>query len=206
MIIAVTGTPGTGKSYFAKRLAARTGFRYLELNQWIKENGLYESYDRKAQTHEVDVNKLRKRIQPLVEKSRFDSKDQFQKEIKAQFSKLVNKNIGMNDFLKKIKPEIFKKIKPEKIKEKIKEKNNNKRQTSRTQNSSIIIDSHLSHYIKADFCLVVKRGLKSLRKEFERRNYPKQKIEDNLESEIFDICLEEAGELKQKIIIISNSI
>lgn len=59
MKIAVTGTPGTGKSLLSKKLAKKLGFSYIGLNDVIKKNKLYESYDRKRKTYVVDTKKLR---------------------------------------------------------------------------------------------------------------------------------------------------
>jgi adenylate kinase len=40
LIIAVTGTPGVGKSTFARLLAKRLGVRLLRLNDWIRRRGI----------------------------------------------------------------------------------------------------------------------------------------------------------------------
>ena len=61
----------------------------------------------------------------------------------------------------------------------------------------IIIDSHLSHYLPKKYvniCIVAKCELKELEKRLKKRRYSKEKIRDNLDSEIFDICLNEAKE------------
>ena len=63
--------------------------------------------------------------------------------------------------------------------------------------NGVIIDSHLSHYLPKkyiDLCLVTKCELKTLEKRLKERKYTKNKIRDNLDSEIFDICLNEAKE------------
>ena len=83
---------------------------------------------------------------------------------------------------------------------------NNKLKSSKNQekNQNIIIDSHLSHYLNSDYCFVVKTDLKTLKKRLQKRKYSEQKIKDNLEAEIFDICHEEAKELKRNVLIINN--
>ena len=73
-----------------------------------------------------------------------------------------------------------------------------------TKFCGIIIDSHLSHYLPkkhADFCIVSKCDIKELNKRLGKRGYPKKKIEENLQAEIFDICLNEAREAGHKIIL-----
>src|SRR3989344_5961685 len=57
MIVTITGTPGAGKTYISRKL---TNFDYIDLNRIIKEERLYDSYDRKDKTYDVDVKKLKK--------------------------------------------------------------------------------------------------------------------------------------------------
>ncbi|MBI2101960.1 adenylate kinase family protein [Candidatus Woesearchaeota archaeon] len=61
-IIAVSGTPGTGKTFLSKKLAKRLGFYYLSVNNFITKNKLYEGYDKKRKTKIVDVKKLNNKI------------------------------------------------------------------------------------------------------------------------------------------------
>ncbi len=58
MRLAITGTPGTGKSAVASVLAMR-GWSTLELNAYAKEKGLLGREDKKRATREVDPGKLR---------------------------------------------------------------------------------------------------------------------------------------------------
>jgi adenylate kinase len=55
--LALTGTPGTGKSTVANILASR-GLAVIELGDLAKEKGLLERFDRRRGTHEVDVKRL----------------------------------------------------------------------------------------------------------------------------------------------------
>jgi adenylate kinase len=74
--------------------------------------------------------------------------------------------------------------------------------------AGIIIDSHLSHYLPKDYvdlCLVTKCNLKILEKRLKKRKYTKNKIRDNLDSEIFDICLNEAKELGHHTFVINTT-
>lgn len=61
----------------------------------------------------------------------------------------------------------------------------------------LVIDSHLSHYIPAnyvDLCIVTKCDLKALKKRLEGRGYLKEKVRENMDAEIFDLCYAEAVE------------
>ncbi len=72
----------------------------------------------------------------------------------------------------------------------------------------IIIDSHLSHYLPrkyVDFCIITKCGIKELNRRLTKRNYPKDKIQENLQAEIFDVCCTEAVENRHKVIIVDTA-
>ena len=74
--------------------------------------------------------------------------------------------------------------------------------------NGIVIDSHLSHYLPkeyVDLCIVTKCNLLELKKRLKKRKYSEKKIKDNMESEIFNICFEEAKEKGHKILIVDTS-
>ena len=62
----------------------------------------------------------------------------------------------------------------------------------------LIIDSHLAHHLPpklVDLCVILTfSNLKQLRRRLEKRGYGKSKVKENLEAEIFQICLIEARE------------
>jgi len=73
---------------------------------------------------------------------------------------------------------------------------------------NLVIDSHLAHYMPAKYinlCILTKCDLKELKKRLEKRKYSKAKIRENLDSEIFDICLNEAIEKSHTILIIDTT-
>ena len=160
-VIIVTGTPGTGKTTLAKKLAKKLNFGYFDVNKTIKKYKLFEGYDEKRKTKIVDANKLNR---ALI------------KEISLIRNSLNKKSIN------------------KKLNKKIKE--------------GIIIDSHLSHYLPkkyVDLCIVTKCDLKILEKRLKEKKYDKNKVRENVDAEIFDICLNEALENKHKIIVIETS-
>lgn len=62
MIISLTGTPGTGKTTVAAALREK-GYEVIDLNAHIQENNLLEKFDKKRDTHNVDVGKLNRSLE-----------------------------------------------------------------------------------------------------------------------------------------------
>ncbi len=90
--------------------------------------------------------------------------------------------------LKKFKKHLIKKIKESK--------------------ENLIIESHLSHHLpknQVDLCLVTKTNLKDLNQRLVDRGYSDQKIRDNLDAEIFDLCLTEAQEAGHNLLIVDTT-
>ncbi|MGV8141271.1 MAG: AAA family ATPase [Candidatus Woesearchaeota archaeon] len=170
MIIAVSGTPGVGKTYIAKKLSKASGskLKYFDLNKHIRDNRLYDSYDKKAKTYDVDVRRLDDSIFK-IHRSKYGFMDRF-----------VNKTADISNIEKMLKA--ISKYKP----------------------TGIIIDSHLSHYMYSDYCIIVRSDIKRLNNRLRKRKYSETKIKDNIESEIFEVCLDEARNLRRNIIILQN--
>ncbi|MFC1728397.1 AAA family ATPase [Nanoarchaeota archaeon] len=143
MAIIVSGTPGTGKTRTARKLAKEKGYKYVNVNKIIAQNKeVISGYDKKRKSKIIDEKKL---VKILV--------------------KLIN------------------------------------------DDKKVVIDSHLSHFIPKEYvekCVITKTDLKKLKNRLKRRGYSKAKVEENLEVEIMDICLEEAKEKKHKIKIIKT--
>ena len=62
MIIGVSGTPGCGKTTFAKKLASIYQFEYIELTKFIKKHGLADEFDEVDQSLVVDTELLNKAL------------------------------------------------------------------------------------------------------------------------------------------------
>ena len=155
-VIAITGTPGTGKTTISKKLAKKLDFYYLNVNRLISQYKLSEGYDKKRKTKIVDIRKLNKALVKEIS-------------IIKKFTKNKNK-------IKNIK--------------------------------GIIIDSHLSHYFPrkyVDFCVVTKCGIKELNKRLKKKRFHKNKSQENLQAEIFDVCYNEALERKHKVLVINTT-
>jgi adenylate kinase len=75
-------------------------------------------------------------------------------------------------------------------------------------NSGVIIDSHLSHYLPKKYinlCIVTKCDIKVLNERLKKRKYTKSKIKDNIEAEIFDVCLLESKKRKHNVLVLDTT-
>lgn len=61
-IIAVTGTPGTGKTYIARRLSLLLDYTYLNGSRLVKTANLIEFIDKKRRTSVVDPSKFSRAV------------------------------------------------------------------------------------------------------------------------------------------------
>ena len=149
-VICVTGTPGTGKTTIAKKLAKKLDFYYLDVNESIKKHKLSEGYDKIRKTRIVNIKKLNRFLINYIK----------------QFKNLNKKFNG------------------------------------------IVIDSHLSHYLPkkyVDFCIITKCAIKELSRRLKNKKYHQNKIQENLQAEIFDICYNEAVERKHKVTVVDTT-
>ena len=72
----------------------------------------------------------------------------------------------------------------------------------------LIIDSHMSHHLPKEYvelCIVTKCELKELKRRLQARKYSEAKIRNNLDAEIFDVCLVEAKEAGHQIKVIDTT-
>ena len=179
--IIISGTPGTGKTTLSKELAKKLNFYYLDVNRIIKKYNISEGYDGKRKTIIVDVKKLDKALAKEINNYKKLAKSTIKKiPLTKKFNKNISNKIQKNNII----------IKNKKIKK------------------GIIIDSHLSHYLPkkyVDLCIVTKCDLKILKNRLKKKKYSEDKIRENLDAEIFDICLNEAKENKHKIIVVDTT-
>ncbi len=67
--LAVSGTPGTGKTTLAKRISKLFDIQYISLIDLILANKLQERYDRRAKTYDVSVPKVERFLQKNLDRS-----------------------------------------------------------------------------------------------------------------------------------------
>ena len=72
----------------------------------------------------------------------------------------------------------------------------------------LIIDSHMSHLLPKKYielCIVTKCSLKELKKRLEKKGYSAPKVRENLDAEIFDVCLSEAKEKGHRMLVLDTT-
>lgn len=201
--IIVSGSPGTGKTALSRKLAEKLDFQYIDVNKVIKKYNISEGYDKKRKSKIIDTNKLNKAL--IKEISNFNKmivneENNEQIPIKKNIKKDSIKKYNKNNAIKKIniKNLIINKIINNKI------KNDNYKKIK----DGMIIDSHLSHYLPkkyVDLCIITKCSLKAMEKRLKKRRYPIKKIRENLDAEIFDVCLNEAKENNHEVFVVDTS-
>lgn len=65
--ILITGTPGTGKTETAKRIAEITGLKHVNVGELIKANNCYERIDEEFDTMEIDDDQVCDLLEPILE-------------------------------------------------------------------------------------------------------------------------------------------
>lgn len=67
--IALTGTPGTGKSTHAQLIVESLDvMRHMEVGDLVKQHGFHEGYDSEYQTYDVDEDALLDYLEPFTGK------------------------------------------------------------------------------------------------------------------------------------------
>jgi len=76
------------------------------------------------------------------------------------------------------------------------------------KNKNMIIDSHMSHELPAkhaDWCIITRCDPATLRKRLVRKGYPKEKVQENVDAEILNICLDEAEQKGHKLVVVNTT-
>jgi len=127
MKIAISGTPGTGKTTIAKIVADNLNYALLDLNEFAKSHKLTLGNDKARNSVIVDVSALKKEV--------------------AQMG------------------------------------------------GDMVLEGHLAHLCDADIYIILRTNPKILAKRMKAREWREEKIRENVEAEIMNICLDEAVEL-----------
>jgi len=132
MKIAISGTPGTGKTTVAKILARDLNYVLLDLNEFAKSRNLTLGNDKKRNSVIIDVSALKKEVAQM--------------------------------------------------------------------DGDMVLEGHLAHFCDADLYIILRANPKTLAKRMKSREWREEKIRENVEAEIMNICLDEAVELHGKAV------
>lgn len=127
MIIAISGTPATGKTSVSRELAKKLNANLISVSELAKKKTVKSRYDKKMKTRIVDIRDIKKVVEKKIEKGRIN-----------------------------------------------------------------IVDSHLSHLIRADIVVVLRTRPDVLEKRMKAKKWPKGKISENIKAEILDAATIEA--------------
>lgn len=64
--IVIGGTPGTGKTTIARRLAKITGYRHIDVSAFVIENKLYRDYDAHHLSYVIDEEKVVNELKRII--------------------------------------------------------------------------------------------------------------------------------------------
>ncbi len=68
-VVIVTGTPGTGKTTFSRRLAKEIGANYIPLTEYVSRHRLYAGFDRERGSRIVNVSQTYASLRSLLSRS-----------------------------------------------------------------------------------------------------------------------------------------
>jgi adenylate kinase len=71
----------------------------------------------------------------------------------------------------------------------------------------LVLDSHIAHLLPKKLvyrCLLLTCDLKKLKRRLVGRKYSTRKIQENLQAEIFQVCLEEAQEQRHQVTVVKD--
>tara|TARA_Y100000310_G_scaffold254292_1_gene261361 strand:+ start:1263 stop:1730 length:468 start_codon:yes stop_codon:yes gene_type:complete len=66
-VICVTGSAGTGKTTYARKLAGAKGYLYFGVTEFVKKYKVYDRYDKSLKTYVVDVDELVSLLSEVIE-------------------------------------------------------------------------------------------------------------------------------------------
>lgn len=130
MILAISGTPGTGKTAVAEILAKKLKWKLVRLNDLAKDNDLYGGWDPLRHVPIIDVEKVRKTVGRM--------------------------------------------------------------------GGNLILEAHYAHEIPADLVIILRTEPEELRKRLKEKGWRHEKVEENVEAEMVEVCTFEARELGVK--------
>ena len=198
MIIAITGTPGTGKSTLASLLKRHIPAKAIDANRLFVKEKRHSSFDKARKAYLIAPEAFISRIGEEV--SAFKEEQEAQA-LSLEFHQANVLLVGFfrdleeepSLFLGKLRTKLAKLALKGRFRRKIKAP------------LLLIIDSHLSHLLPSDlvdFCLIAQTRLEKLNKRLKKRKYGTLKLSENLEAEAFESSRIDAEEAGHRVIVV----
>ena len=67
------------------------------------------------------------------------------------------------------------------------------------ENNDLILEGHLAHFLDLDYCVVLRCNPEELLERLSKRDYSKEKIKENVESEKMDLILSQAVQNQETV-------
>jgi adenylate kinase len=65
--------------------------------------------------------------------------------------------------------------------------------------ADLVVEGHMAHFLDLDYCIVLRCRPDILRERLQKRDYSRQKIEENVEAEAMDVILSQTAQRQGKI-------
>ncbi len=183
MRIAVTGTPGTGKTTATRLLEERSGLEadtdlevdaemnveVVHLNDILEREGLYTDVDTERESKVADLEALGDWLERYEASSQCESLDSMA-DTRGQ-AQGVDGSVVQADHDQDVDGEAIQ---------------------SAPDHEILVVESHLSHHLPADRCVVLRCAPETLETRLRERGESGAKAVENAESEALDVILSEA--------------
>ena len=185
-VVFITGTPGVGKTtvanYLNNDLSKKYNSKLFKINEIAIENDLIQGKDNERGYKIVDIDRLNKKLFEIIN----NNHNNYFEDLNYNEEDIGDLHYNNNNI--------------ENLNHNIKNKENILSNDLETLELAIV-EGHLSHLCdNCDKVIVLRLDPKSLEKRLKKRDYPKSKIQENLEAEALAVCTVESFQNHENIV------